>query len=764
MKHALLFLVGLLFSSFCQGAIDERYLDPSLPIEKRICILMRQMTLEEKVAQLCQYVGLQYGRKDKPIAFENTDPDVLIRSLLESNGIARNIFLGKVGACLHVYSVEEANILQMIARKSRLKIPLLIAIDAVHGNCMHRGCTVYPTSIGMASSFNPVLLKEIGRQTAVEMRSSGVHWTFNPNIELARDARWGRVGETFGEDTYLVTQMGTALILGLQGENGFDGSGVLACAKHFVGGGEPAGGINAAPMDMSEQKLRDLYLSPFAEAIDKAHVATVMPAHNELNGVPCHANHYLLQEILRNELGFQGFVISDWMDIERLHEMHHYAPSQEEAFRMAVKAGVDMHMQGDGFLEAIVEAVRNKYIPETRIDLAVYKILEAKFRLGLFENPLVDIPVTRSLIYTEEHQATTLEAARQSIVLLKNDNYLLPLKQGRYKKILVTGPNANSPTIMGDWTTRQPEENVITVLEGIQRQAPDAVIDTVCFSNKIRKMNRSLIKVAAQKAAEADINIVVVGENSERYNSDRTCGENCDRDNLELPTHQQELLEAVYASGKPVILVLLNGRPLSVTWAQQHIPAIVEAWEPGGMGGRAIAEILFGKVNPSGKLPITFPRNVGQIQTVYNHKASQYSRKFALTTTGPLYHFGYGLSYTTFEYGNPVLSKDTIHTNEAVTVSFELANIGFCQGTEIAQLYIQDEYGTVTRPVKELKGFQRITLNPGEKQRVSFLITPDKLAFFTSRKKYEVEPGSFKIMVGASSREQDLKTVSLMVK
>ena len=317
---------------------------------------------------------------------------------------------------------------------------------------------------------------------------------------------------------------------------------------------------------------------------------------------------------------------------------------------------------------------------------------------------------------------------------------------------------------MGDWTTRQPEENVITVLAGIQQQVPDAVIDTVCFSNKIRKMDRSLIKTAAQKAVEADINIVVVGENSERYNSDRTCGENCDRDNLELPTHQQELLEAVYASGKPVILVLLNGRPLSVTWAQQHIPAIVEAWEPGGMGGRAIAEILFGKVNPSGKLPITFPRSVGQIQTVYNHKASQYSRKFALTTTGPLYHFGYGLSYTTFEYGNPVLSKDTIHTNEAVSVSFELANTGLCQGTEIAQLYIQDEYGTVTRPVKELKGFQRITLNPGEKQRVSFLITPDKLAFFTSGKKYEVEPGSFKIMVGASSREQDLKTVSLMVK
>ena len=267
MKHALLFLVGLLFSSFCQGTIDERYLDPSLPIDKRVRILMRQMTLEEKVAQLCQYVGLQYGRKDKPIAFESTDPDTLIRSLLESNGIARNISLGKVGACLHVYSVEEANILQMIARTSRLKIPLLIAIDAIHGNCMHRGCTVYPTSIGMASSFNPVLLKEIGRQTAVEMRSSGVHWTFNPNIELARDARWGRVGETFGEDTYLVTQMGTALILGLQGENGFDGSGVLACAKHFVGGGEPAGGINAAPMDMSEQKLRDLYVSPLADAI-----------------------------------------------------------------------------------------------------------------------------------------------------------------------------------------------------------------------------------------------------------------------------------------------------------------------------------------------------------------------------------------------------------------------------------------------------------------------------------------------------------------
>jgi beta-glucosidase len=570
------------------------------------------------------------------------------------------------------------------------------------------------------------------------------------------------MGETFGEDTYLVTQMGTRLILGLQGKNGVEPDRVLACAKHMIAGGEPAGGINAAPMDLSEQKLREVFLPPFIAAVD-AKVFTFMAAHNELNGIPCHANHWMLKDLLRDEMGFDGFVVSDWMDIERLHSMHHYSPSQDEAFCVSVEAGIDMHMQGDHYFESILAAVQSGRIPESRIDQAVSKILEAKFLLGLFENPIVDIEATRSQIAPEAHRQTALESARQGMVLLKN-NGILPLKKNNYRRIFIAGPNADSQTILGDWAMPQPDENVVTVYEGIRDACPNAKIDSLCFGGRITAISSNDLAVAARKAREADLNIVVLGENSQRYESfGRTCGENCDRDNLDLPGRQQELLEAIYASGKPTILVLLNGRPLSLVWADKNIPAILEAWEPGMYGGQVIAEVLFGDLNPSGKLPVTVPYNVGQVQTIYNHKWSQYSRRFALSHTGYLYPFGYGLSYTTYEYGKPTLSKDKIKKNESVTISFDLTNTGKMDGTEIVQLYIRDEYGSIARPVKELKDFQRVTLKAGETKKVEFTITPDDLKFYTIRKVWEVEPGDFTIMVGASSADKDLQGVALKV-
>jgi beta-glucosidase len=516
-------------------------------------------------------------------------------------------------------------------------------------------------------------------------------------------------------------------------------------------------------MDLSEQKLREVFLPPFIEAV-KAKVYTFMAAHNEINGIPCHANKWLLGDLLRNELQFGGFVVSDWMDIERLHSMHHYSPSEEEAFITSVEAGIDMHMQGDNYFETIVEAVKSGRIPESRVDEAVKKILEAKFLLGLFEESVVDIPATRSLLATEEHKQTALEAARQSLVLLKNDG-ILPLDRNKYKRIFVVGPNADSQTIMGDWAMPQPDDNVITAYEGIKAACPNAAFDSMCFSGVITSITEQDLVAARRKASAADLNIVVIGENSQRYeDKGRTCGENCDRDNLDFPGLQQQLLEAVYASGKPTILVMLNGRPLSVVWADQNIPAILEAWEPGMMGGQAIAEVLFGDYNPSGKLPVTVPYNVGQIQTIYNHKWSQYSRQFALSHTGCLYPFGYGLSYTTYEYGEPTISKDTISAKESVSLSFDLSNTGEREGTEIVQLYIRDEYGSVTRPVKQLKDFQRVSLKPGEKKTVLFDITPDDLKFYTINKRWEVEPGDFTIMVGPSSADKDLKSVKLYVK
>lgn len=759
----LMFAGGILLLDACSGA--KSYKDTSLPPAERAALLLKEMTLEEKIGQMCQYVGPSHVEEnEKKQGQSSSDMNNIDANAFGMKGqaIIEKVRKGQAGAFLHVLNVEEANMLQKVAQETRLQIPLLFGVDAIHGNGLHAGCTVYPTSITMASSFNPDLMEQSGAETALEMRASGMHWAFNPNLDVARDPRWGRIGETFGEDTYLVTQMGTRLIQGLQGRDGVQPDRVLACAKHMIAGGEPAGGINAAPMDLSEQKLREVFLPPFIAAVN-AKVFTFMAAHNELNGIPCHANHWMLKDLLRKEMGFDGFVVSDWMDIERLHSMHHYSPTQEEAFCVSVEAGIDMHMQGDNYFETVLAAVQSGRIPESRIDQAVIKILEAKFLLGLFENPIVDIEATRSQIAPEAHRKTALESARQGMVLLKN-NGILPLKKDNYRRIFIAGPNADSQTILGDWAMPQPDENVITVYEGIREACPNAKIDSLCFGGRITEISSNDLVVANRKAREADLNIVVLGENSQRYESfGRTCGENCDRDNLDLPGRQQELLEAIYASGKPTILVLLNGRPLSLVWADQNIPAILEAWEPGMYGGQVIAEVLFGDLNPSGKLPVTVPYNVGQVQTIYNHKWSQYSRKFALSHTGYLYPFGYGLSYTTYKYGKPTLSKDKINKNESVTISFDLTNTGKMDGTEIVQLYIRDEYGSITRPVKELKGFQRVALKAGETKKVEFTITPDDLKFYTIRKVWEVEPGDFTIMVGASSADEDLQSVALKV-
>lgn len=755
-KTSIAIALSLILASSCSMGGD--WMDSSLPAEKRAELLLREMTLEEKVGQMCQYVSPGYIPPGQGSAHKNIDAE---DSNLGDPDIADKVRRGEIGSFLHVLTGHEAVTLQKMASESRLKIPLLFGVDAVHGNGLIRGCTVYPTNIGMASSFNTELMETIGRETAHEMRQSGLFWTFAPNLDVARDARWGRMGETFGEDAFLVSEMGKHSIWGLQGRDGYSSESVIACAKHLIGGGEPAGGLNAAPMDMSERKMRELYLPPFVAALE-AGCGTVMAAHNELNGIPCHGNSWLLNDILRDELGFDGFVVSDWMDIERLHSMHHWAPSFEEAFVSSVEAGIDLHMQGPDYFEAVVAAVKSGRIPMKRIDQAVGKILEAKFRVGLFENPVPEPVEPGKLACVEEHRNTALEAARQSIVLLKNKG-VLPLDNPG--KVFVCGPNADSQTILGDWAVPQADEDVVTVLEGIKELYGPEKVDSYLFGGMIEKVDDRSIAEAARKAALADLNILVLGENTERYSAfGRSSGENCDRDNLQLPGKQQELLEKVVAAGKPVVLVLLNGRALSLTWAEENVDAIVEAWEPGMMGGRAVAEILWGKVNPSGKLPVTVPLNVGHVQSVYNYKHSQYSRQFAWGETRNLYEFGYGLSYTTFEYSVPELSKQEIRAGENLKVKFELANTGKMDGTEVVQLYIRDEYGSVTRPVKELKAFKRVSLKAGEKTSVEFDITPESLQCWGADEKWAVEPGDFTIMIGSSSRDSDLKSTVLSVK
>ena len=797
------------------------YRDASLPPATRAKALLAQMTLEEKVGQMCQYVGPCYVPPGEGSAHGNVDAT---DENLGHPDMAEKIREGKVGSFLHVLSGEEAAGLQRIASESRLGIPLLLGVDAIHGNALHEGCTIYPTNINMASTFNPAMMEQIGAETAQEMRRTGMYWTFAPNLDVARDARWGRMGETYGEDPLLVSEMGKHLIWGLQGRDGVYGEDhVLACAKHLIAGGEPFGGINAAPMDLSERKLREVFLPPFVAAVKDAHVATFMAAHNEINGIPCHGNSWLLKDLLRDELGFDGFVVSDWMDIERMHLYHHWMPSVEEAFRVSVEAGIDMHMQGDGYFETIVEAVRNGRIPERRIDEAAGKILETKFALGLFEKPVQPVPsadsvrVVLPLDMVAQHRQTALEAARQGLVLLKNDGTLplaAPAKaegassQGNrgyaprrssafaggtgVRKIFVCGPNADSQTILGDWAAPQPADNVVTVLEGIRNVAPGTVVDTLCFGGKIGNITDDRIRLARAKAASADVNILVLGENSQRYSAfGRTCGENCDRDNIDLPGRQEELLEAVQAAGKPVVLVLLTGRALGLTWAEEHVNAILNAWEPGMMGGQAVAEVLFGQVNPSGKLPVTVPRNVGQIPTIYNYKPMQYSRQFVLNETGALYPFGFGLSYTTFSYSAPSFVADAVTAASAavgtssqntgenalrrdtaavavkalpIWVNVEVTNTGAMDGDEVVQLYVRDEYASVTRPVKELKAFRRVHIPAGESVKVEFEITPDMLACWSGKGDvWTVEPGEFTLMVGSSSADKDLQTLTLHV-
>ncbi len=830
MRRTIIIGIAILMVSCGKG--DWR--DASLPAAERAKALLKEMTLEEKVGQMCQYVAPCYVPPGQGSPYKNIDAT---DENLGNKDLADKIRRGEVGSFLHCMTTKEAIALQELAKESRLGIPLLIGIDAIHGNALIEGCTIYPTSINLASTFDPELVESIGAETALEMRQKGLYWTFAPNLDVARDARWGRMGETYGEDPFLVTEMGKHSIWGLQGrDRNFDQGHVIACAKHLIAGGEPFGGLNAAPMDLSERQLREIYLPPFVSAIQDAHVGTVMAAHNEVNGIPCHGNSWLLKDLLRDELGFDGFVVSDWMDIERLYAMHHWAPDSTEAFVRSVEAGIDMHMQGDNYFEAVIGAVKSGRIPMKRIDEAAGKILEMKFAVGLFEAPL---PSLAPLENAEAHRQTALDAARESIVLLKNNGVLpltasgssgpdsslrsapttrsasgpLPLTSRGWlgsglarpdaaRRIFIVGPNADSQTILGDWAAPQPDSLVITVLEGIRNEFPGAKIDTMCFGGMISKVDAKGIENARRKAASADVCIVVAGENSQRYSAfGRTCGENCDRDDLDLPGMQQELLEAVASTGKPTVLVLMTGRANSLAWAKENVDAILNVWEPGQMGGQAVAEVLSGKVNPSGKLPVTMPRSVGQVPTVYNHKHSQYSRLFATNETGPLWPFGFGLSYSCFHYSSPTITTadgtldgETTATlgtlrggtgakrsgasggasrSEAVEpqevpsavarVAVNLTNEGPYDGAEVVQLYVRDEYASVTRPVKELKAFKRVFLKVGESAEVAFAITPEMLQCFGADNRWSVEPGEFTILIGSSSADQDLQKLSLTV-
>jgi len=741
------------------------YKNSSLSAEVRTDDLLSRMTLTEKVGQMCQYVGIEHIKKSEKYLtlkeMQSGDAHGVYPSL-HSSKMPDLIKKGEIGSFLHVVDPKEANQLQQYASESRLGIPLIIGIDAIHGNGLVNGSTIYPSPLTMASSWNLDLVRQSSVETALEMRATGSQWTFTPNIDIARDPRWGRVGETFGEDTFLVSEMGVAVIEGLQQGDFTGDKKVLANAKHFVAGGEPVNGLNLAPMDLSLRSLKQDHFPPFKRAVD-AGVYSFMAAHNEVNGVPAHANRFLFTEVLREEWGFEGFVVSDWMDIERLKGLHRVAETQSEAVYQAVDAGLDMHMHGPNFLRPLIKLVEQGRITEARINAAVRPILLAKFRLGLFENAQVDASAASDILFNAKHKQTALELARQGIVLLKNDS-LLPLTQG--KKIFVTGPNANNHTMMGDWVFKQPEENITTVVEGLRAVAkPSTSIDYFDLGSQVKTLDPRQFAKAAKRAKAADVAIVVVGGNALRYDrKGKTAGENVARSTINLYGEQLALVQAVQASGTPTVVVLINSRPLAEPWLVENVDALIEAWEPGALGGQALAEIIFGQVNPSGKLPITIPRSVGHLQAIYNHKPSTYVRRYIDAPTKNLFEFGDGLSYTQFKYGKPTLSASRIAENESTRLSVTVKNSGDRAGDEIVQLYIRDNFSRVTRPVKELKGFKRIHLDAKQSQKVTFDITPDTLAYFDLDMNWRVEPGDFTIMVGSSSRKSDLKTVTLTVK
>ncbi len=675
------------------------------------------MTLDEKIGQMTQFSG----------------------SLPEYESMIEE---GKIGSLLNVYGASETNRLQKIAvEESRLGIPLIFGLDVIHG---YR--TIFPIPLGSAASWDTAFVRKAESIAAREASSEGINWTFALMVDIARDPRWGRIAEG-GEDSFLGSTMARAQVLGFQGKSLANPLTILACGKHFVAYGGAEGGRDYNTVDVSERTLREIYLPPFKAAVD-AGAGSIMSAFNEINGIPASANRFTLTDILRGEWGFNGFVVSDWNSIGELVK-HGIASDKVGAGIEALKAGVDMDMEGSAYLELLENEDNNKEL----IDNAVRRILREKFQLGLFEHPYIDENLSNKLILNDEHLKTALQLARESIVLLKNDNALLPLSKN-LKSVAVIGPLAddkNAP--LGTWACVGKSENVVTVLEGIKKSVSE---NTQVYYSKgcgVSSDNTEMIEESVKIAKKAGVAIIVVVETA------KMSGEAASRSDLNLPGVQRDLIKAIYKTGMPIVVVLLNGRPLTIPWIKENVSSILEAWYLGIQSGNAIADVLFGKYNPSGKLTVTFPRTVGQIPIYYNHKNSgrpnnpsdKFTSKYIDLSSSPLFTLGYGLSYTKFKYSNIRVSSKKITSSESLIISVDVKNVGDRQGVEIVQLYIHDVVASVTRPVKELKGFRRISLDANEKKRVEFILKPENLGFYDQNMEYVIELGRFEIMVGGNS-------------
>ncbi len=699
--------------------------------------LINEMTIEEKAGQLTLYTS----------GWTVTGPQL-------RDDYVEELKAGRAGNLFNAHTVDYAIKLQKTAvEETRLGIPLLFGLDVIHGYK-----TTFPIPLAEAASWDLELIEKTARLSAKEASAAGINWTYNPMVDIARDPRWGRVAEGAGEDVYLGSLIGAAKVRGYQGSDLSDPNTILACVKHFAAYGAAQAGRDYHTVELSDRVLRETYLPPFKAALD-AGATTVMTSFNELDGLPASGNHHLMTGILRDEWGFDGFVVTDYTAINEMVP-HGVVANNKEAAELAFNAGVEMDMQGGLYAQYIPELIKEGRIKESTLDAYVKRVLEMKYRLGLFEDPYRYLNPKREeqTLYSQELMDHALEVAKESIVLLKNEPVnnrpVLPLSKST-KSIALIGPLAdNQKDLLGTWHVAGDASKAITLLQGIKDTAPDVKIN-YARGTGFSGNDRSGFAEALEMAKNSDVVVMALGENYQQS------GEAASRSEIGLPGNQLALLKQVQALGKPVVLLAMAGRPLTLEWSHENIPAIVNTWHLGTMAGKAIAEVLFGDHNPSGKLTMTFPRNVGQVPVYYNMKntgrpfsaENKYTSKYIDVSNSPLYPFGYGLSYSTFSYSDIALSKESMTQNETLALSVNIKNTGPYDGKEVVQLYIRDLVGSVTRPVKELKGFQKIALKAGESRKVTFSITTQDLAFYTRDMSFKAEPGDFEVFIGTSSAE-----------
>jgi beta-glucosidase len=714
-------------------------------MEHFIDSLIGIMTLDEKTGQMNQYNGFW---------------DVTGPSPKDGNAKQKYDHLekGMVGSMININgAVQVRKMQELVMNKSRLRIPLIFGFDVIHG---HK--TIFPIPLAEAASWDLQAMEQSARVAAIEASAMGINWTFAPMVDISRDARWGRVMEGAGEDPYLGSRIGVARVKGFQGNDLSANNTIAACAKHFAGYGFSESGRDYNTVDVGTTTLYNIIFPPFKAAVEND-VKTVMNSFNVLNGIPATANKFLQRDVLKEQWKFNGFVVSDWGSGGEMIA-HGFAKDMEQVAELAANAGSDMDMESAAYVNHLKKLVETGKVEIKNIDDAVRRILRVKYELGLFEDPYryCDVKREKEFVGHPDHIAAALDMAKKSMVLLKNENQLLPLKKNQQKIALIGALANDKSSPLGSWRLAADDNTAVSVLEGLKKytnnisytKGADVVIGATSFINevKINETDRSGFKAAIELAKKSDVVIMVLGEHG--YQS----GEGRSRAKLDLPGVQQELIEAVYKVNKKIVLVLMNGRPLTINWADKNIPAILEAWQPGTQSGNAIAQVLFGDYNPAGKLPMTFPRSVGQIPLYYNHFSTGrpgpidlvFWSHYSDETNKPLYPFGYGLSYTKFEYSN--LKIDDANPSN-IKISVTIKNTGKYAGEEVAQLYIRDKVASVVRPVKELKGFQKIKLNVGESKTIEFILTDTELGFYNETGIFVVEPGAFDVMVGTSSEE-----------